>query len=91
MRDGSERVYCPELMTRKRFFGKLRTKTSFKTGCASSYAARRNNLRSRNTCGKTYITINHNDLKEPFEVFITIGKSGSDVAAMADALGRMIS
>ncbi|MEK7558872.1 MAG: adenosylcobalamin-dependent ribonucleoside-diphosphate reductase [Patescibacteria group bacterium] len=41
--------------------------------------------------GKTYITINHNDLKEPFEVFITIGKSGSDVAAMADALGRMIS
>jgi len=41
--------------------------------------------------GKTYITINHNELKEPFEVFITIGKSGSDVAAMADALGRMVS
>ncbi|MCL4419038.1 adenosylcobalamin-dependent ribonucleoside-diphosphate reductase [Patescibacteria group bacterium] len=41
--------------------------------------------------GKTYITINHNEEKEPFEVFITIGKSGSDVAAMADALGRMIS
>ncbi len=41
--------------------------------------------------GKTYITINHNETKEPFEVFITVGKSGSDVAAMADALGRMIS
>jgi ribonucleoside-diphosphate reductase alpha chain len=41
--------------------------------------------------GKTYITINHNTNKEPFEVFITVGKSGSDVAAMADALGRMIS
>lgn len=41
--------------------------------------------------GKTYITINHNQAKEPFEVFITVGKSGSDVAAMADALGRMIS
>lgn len=41
--------------------------------------------------GKTFITINHTDDKEPFEVFITIGKSGSDVAAMADALGRMIS
>ncbi len=40
--------------------------------------------------GKTYITINHNEGK-PFEVFITNGKSGSDVAAMADALGRMIS
>lgn len=41
--------------------------------------------------GKTYVTINHNETKEPFEIFITIGKSGSDVAAMADALGRMIS
>ncbi len=41
--------------------------------------------------GKTYVTVNHNAAKEPFEVFITNGKSGSDVAAMADALGRMIS
>ena len=41
--------------------------------------------------GKTYITINHDEHKQPFEVFITVGKSGSDVAAMADALGRMIS
>jgi ribonucleoside-diphosphate reductase alpha chain len=41
--------------------------------------------------GKTYITINHDEHRDPFEVFITIGKSGSDVAAMADALGRMIS
>ncbi|MBU2632803.1 adenosylcobalamin-dependent ribonucleoside-diphosphate reductase [Patescibacteria group bacterium] len=41
--------------------------------------------------GKTYLTINQDDQNEPFEVFITVGKSGSDVAAMADALGRMIS
>ncbi|MCL5970184.1 MAG: ribonucleoside-diphosphate reductase, adenosylcobalamin-dependent, partial [Patescibacteria group bacterium] len=41
--------------------------------------------------GRTYITINHDETNEPFEVFVTIGKSGSDVAAMADALGRMIS
>ncbi len=41
--------------------------------------------------GKTFITINHDDNKEPFEIFITVGKSGSDVAAMADALGRMLS
>jgi ribonucleoside-diphosphate reductase alpha chain len=41
--------------------------------------------------GHTYITINHNENEEPFEVFMTIGKVGSDVAAMADALGRMIS
>ncbi|HZQ29950.1 MAG TPA: adenosylcobalamin-dependent ribonucleoside-diphosphate reductase [Patescibacteria group bacterium] len=41
--------------------------------------------------GKTFITVNHNENQEPFEVFITIGKVGSDVSAMADALGRMIS
>ncbi len=41
--------------------------------------------------GRTYVTINHDENKEPFEVFITIGKSGSDVAAMADGLGRLIS
>ncbi|HXS14852.1 MAG TPA: adenosylcobalamin-dependent ribonucleoside-diphosphate reductase, partial [Candidatus Saccharimonadales bacterium] len=41
--------------------------------------------------GETFITINHTEDGQPFEVFITIGKSGSDVAAMADALGRMIS
>ena len=46
---------------------------------------------SETPVGKTFITINHNQNKEPFEVFITIGKSGSDVTAMADALGRMIS
>jgi len=40
--------------------------------------------------GNAYITINHNENKEPFEIFMTIGKVGSDVAAMADALGRMI-
>jgi ribonucleoside-diphosphate reductase alpha chain len=41
--------------------------------------------------GHTYLTINFNEKKEPFEVFMTIGKGGSDVAAMAEALGRMIS
>ena len=41
--------------------------------------------------GEAFVTINHNEKKEPFEVFITIGKSGSDIAAMAEALGRIVS
>lgn len=41
--------------------------------------------------GKMYVTINHDEYEQPFEVFINNGKSGSDVMAMADALGRMIS
>ena len=41
--------------------------------------------------GKMYITINQDEKNDPFEVFLNNGKSGSDVMAMADALGRMIS
>lgn len=41
--------------------------------------------------GKAYITINHDEKQDPFEVFINNGKAGSDLMAMADALGRMIS
>ena len=45
---------------------------------------------SESPIGKTYITINNHEGR-PFEVFINNGKNGSDVAGMADALGRMIS
>lgn len=41
--------------------------------------------------GVAFITVNQDDKGNPFEVFITIGKAGSEVAAMAEALGRMIS
>ena len=41
--------------------------------------------------GSAFITINEDDLGEPLELFINIGKAGSDVAAMAEALGRTIS
>lgn len=41
--------------------------------------------------GSAFITINQDESGEPLEVFINIGRAGSDVAAMADALGRTIS
>ncbi len=41
--------------------------------------------------GIAYVTINTVDDQEPLEVFINIGKAGSDVQAMAEALGRIIS
>ncbi|MDP3994904.1 MAG: vitamin B12-dependent ribonucleotide reductase [bacterium] len=41
--------------------------------------------------GTAFITINEDDRGEPLEIFINIGKAGSDVAAMAEALGRTIS
>ncbi len=41
--------------------------------------------------GETFITINSTPDKQPFEIFINVGKSGSDIGAMAEAIGRMIS
>ena len=41
--------------------------------------------------GSAFITVNQDAYGNPFEVFITIGKAGSEVSAMAEALGRMIS
>ncbi len=41
--------------------------------------------------GTAFITINHDENGEPLELFINVGKAGSDVTAMAEALGRTIS
>lgn len=40
--------------------------------------------------GKAFITINR-DEDRPMEVFLNVGKAGSDVAGLAEALGRMLS
>ncbi len=41
--------------------------------------------------GTAYLTINVNGDGEPFEVFLNVGKAGSDTAAVAEAIGRLIS
>ena len=41
--------------------------------------------------GTAYITINANGDDEPFEIFLNVGKAGSDTAAVAEAIGRLIS
>lgn len=41
--------------------------------------------------GTAFITINEDENGDPLEVFVNVGKAGSDVAAMAEAMGRTIS
>jgi ribonucleoside-diphosphate reductase alpha chain len=41
--------------------------------------------------GHAFITINTDGRGNPFEVFINVGKAGSDIKADAEALGRLIS
>lgn len=41
--------------------------------------------------GTAFITINSDQNNNPFEVFINIGKAGTDIKADAEAIGRLIS
>ena len=41
--------------------------------------------------GQAFVTINTNGDTQPLEMFINVGKAGSDVTAMAEGMGRMIS
>lgn len=45
----------------------------------------------RTPIGTAYVVINSDQMGNPFEVFITVGKAGTDVMADAEALGRLVS
>jgi ribonucleoside-diphosphate reductase alpha chain len=41
--------------------------------------------------GTAFVTVNETPGRDPFEVFVQVGKAGSDTMAVAEALGRLIS
>ena len=41
--------------------------------------------------GKAFVTVNQNREFQPFEIFITTAKAGSETAAVSEAIGRLIS
>lgn len=41
--------------------------------------------------GKAFVTVNENGGNQPFEVFISTAKAGSDTAAVSEAIGRLSS
>jgi ribonucleoside-diphosphate reductase alpha chain len=41
--------------------------------------------------GTAYIVVNEHGDGDPFEVFVSVGKAGSDTMAVAEAMGRLIS
>ncbi|MBI4499506.1 MAG: ribonucleoside reductase class II [Chloroflexi bacterium] len=47
--------------------------------------------RTETPLGTAFITVNRNGTGEPFEVFLNVGKAGSDTAAVSEALGRLLS
>src|SRR2546426_756334 len=47
--------------------------------------------RTETPIGTAFITVNETPDREPFEVFVQVGKGGSDTMAVAEAFGRLIS
>jgi ribonucleoside-diphosphate reductase alpha chain len=47
--------------------------------------------RKETPLGTAFVTVNVNGGEFPFEVFLNVGKAGSDVASVSEALGRLIS
>lgn len=47
--------------------------------------------RKETPLGSAYITVNSDERNEPFEVFLNVGKAGSEVSAVSEAMGRLIS
>lgn len=47
--------------------------------------------RKETPLGTAYVTVNSDGEGEPFEVFLNIGKAGTDVSAVSEAIGRLIS
>ena len=47
--------------------------------------------RVKTGCGWMYVTVNNNTDREPFEVFLNIGKAGGCAASQAEAIGRLVS
>jgi len=48
-------------------------------------------IRVRSPFGTVYVTLNEKDDGSPSEIFLNIGKCGSDLAAHAEAIGRLCS
>ena len=48
-------------------------------------------FRTETPIGTAFITVNETPDGDPFEVFVQVGKGGSDTMAVAEALGRLIS
>ncbi len=47
--------------------------------------------RKETPLGTAYITVNSDENSQPFEVFMNVGKAGTEVTAVSEAMGRLIS
>jgi ribonucleoside-diphosphate reductase alpha chain len=61
------------------------------TGLERGYKLSGNTYKVKTPQGKAFITVNKTPDGKPFEVFLNVGKAGSDVSGLSEGLGRVIS
>lgn len=61
------------------------------TGLERGYRLSGNTYKVKTPQGKAFITVNKTEDGKPFEVFLNVGKAGSDVSGLSEGLGRVIS
>lgn len=60
-------------------------------GLKRGYRLSGNTYKVKTPQGKAFITVNKTEDGRPFEVFLNVGKAGSDVSGLSEGLGRVIS
>jgi ribonucleoside-diphosphate reductase alpha chain len=90
-RDGSKSEQVLNLGTHSAGSGQAQEKTDLQLIKPRPVKVEGATYRIETPLGSAFITVNHDGDGNPFEVFVMIGKAGSEVAAMAEAIGRLIS
>ena len=99
-RDGSREKQVLETKKESSYYDKLTGATSEKTELPPTVAItlkpRPNVLNGRThriatPLGRAFISINEDENGNIFEIFINVGRAGSDISADAEAIGRLIS
>lgn len=63
----------------------------FETSLDRGYRLQGSTYKVKTPQGKAFITINRTASGKPLEVFLNVGKAGTDVAGLSEGLGRLIS
>jgi len=71
--------------------GSDKVKITKGTTLERGYKLSGNTYKVRTPQGKAFITVNKTNDGRPFEVFLNVGKAGSDVSGLSEGLGRVIS
>lgn len=69
----------------------IKPKSNVTAEVARGYKLQGSTYKIKTPQGTAYVTINKDDFGQPLEVFVNVGKAGTDMSALSEALGRLLS